>query len=56
MALGAQENMQPAIAEPPLLSRQLPQPAAQGVVSRSAGVPLETGCDASRRRRDLGAH
>jgi hypothetical protein len=36
MALGAQENMQPAIAKPALLGRQLPQPAAQGVVSRPA--------------------
>src|SRR5271168_4600011 len=35
VALGAQKNVQPAITEPALLGRQLPQAAAQGVVSRS---------------------
>ena len=35
VALGAQQNVQPAITEPALLGRQLPKAAAQGVISRS---------------------
>ena len=35
IALGAQKDVQPAITEPALLGRQLPQAAAQGVVPRS---------------------
>ena len=35
VAFGAQKNVQPAITEPALLGSQLPQAAAQGVVSRS---------------------
>ena len=35
VALGAKKNVQPAITKLALLGRQLPQAAAQGVVSRS---------------------
>ena len=35
VTFGAQKNVQPAITEPALLGRQLPQAVAQGVVSRS---------------------
>src|SRR5271168_3564085 len=49
VAFGAQKNVQPAITEPALLGSQLPQAAAQGVVSRSTRSVAD-GRSASIRR------